>query len=94
MIYILSAFLVLSVVINLLMWWYIREYIKQTMNIRAMLEDFREEIGTYGEILEETLSMDIYYGEPTIENLVNNTKQVLVSFEELDSALGNILSGD
>ena len=62
--------------------------------MRSSLQEFQEEVKQYQDSISGVLSMDIYAGEPTIETLVNNTKVVLSSFEELDNILTNLLNGE
>ena len=93
MIYIVSIFLGLSIFVNVVFWWYIREYLKSLNEIQVSLRDFQEEVEEYSESLQSFLSMEIYHGEPTIEALVKNTQQILSSFTDLGYVITNLLSG-
>ena len=94
MIYIVTIFLVLSIGANVVLWWYIREYLKSLNDVQVSLEYFQEEVEEYNESLQSLLAMEIYNGEPTVEALVKNTQQISSSFEELSYIITNLLSGD
>mgnify|MGYP003115554156 FL=1 len=94
MIYIISIALGLSFVVNILLYWYIREYLKSLAEVRTSILEFQKDVYDYNESLQSVLAMEIYHGEPTIEALVKNTQQVSESFDELGSVITNLLSGD
>lgn len=92
MIYTLGLILTLSVFVNILVVWYIRHLLKiynksieDMVGIFSNLEDFQEQI-------EKVYSMEVYYGDATIENMINNiskmSKKIETFLEESSQALG------
>lgn len=94
MIYTLSLLLVLSVTINVMVIWYIRkllqEYNESTDKMLAIfseLEDFQEQI-------EKVYNMEVYYGDVTIENMINNITKIANTIDEFLRDASETLDGD
>ena len=76
MFYIISFGLFLSVVINIIFLWYARNLIKL---VAFTNEDNREiyiALSDYQDHLENVYSMDLFYGDSTLESLLKHTKQI------------------
>ena len=71
--YFLGFILTLSLSINIMLVWYVREYIKRIRAVYEELEGFREAVDNYNETLEKLTKMEVYHGEPTIQAIMENT---------------------
>tara|TARA_R100001086_G_scaffold249517_1_gene189542 strand:+ start:410 stop:703 length:294 start_codon:yes stop_codon:yes gene_type:complete len=91
---IVSVFLVISVVMNMLLVWYIRESIKRINNLWQTFSVFQDVLVEYYETLEKVYKMDIYYGEPVIENMIKKTSELLSLYDNLKYLTDEIVSGE
>jgi hypothetical protein len=66
----------LSVVLNILFVWYIRNMILRFNFLGENLDNFVTEIQDYQEHLKKIGEMDIYVGDPTIIGLMQHTKDI------------------
>ena len=73
--------------------WYIREYIKRVTKWWESLQIFRERVIEYKLLIEKVYGMDIYYGEPVIQSLVEQTGNMINAYEDLNSLI-NEITGD
>ena len=94
MIYTLSIFLILSVAINAVVIWYIRNLLQQyndstekMLRIFSELEEFKEQI-------EKVYNMEVYYGDVTIENMINNITKISNTIEDFLREASETLDGD
>jgi hypothetical protein len=86
------ALLVFSVLTNLVLAWYCRELVRQfyylgnlTKQMKSMLREYKEHIST-------VFSKDMFFGDPTMESLVNHSKDVvrdLSTFMEVFDLVGD-----
>ena len=74
--------------------WYIRkllqEYNESTDKMLAIfseLEDFQEQI-------EKVYNMEVYYGDVTIENMINNITKIANTIDEFLRDASETLDGD
>jgi|TARA_R110000824_G_scaffold125178_5_gene284142 hypothetical protein len=91
MIYVLSLTTIVSLAANALLIWYIHEYIKRVRQIQRTTIKFRKITDNYKEALEKLTRMEIYYGEPTIQTLMESTYFVIDQQDKLSSSLLQIL---
>tara|TARA_R110002124_G_scaffold271966_1_gene440949 strand:- start:857 stop:1144 length:288 start_codon:yes stop_codon:yes gene_type:complete len=72
MIYILWGALAISLAINILVIWYIRNLIQvyngSLKEMFSLFKDFQE----FQEQIEKVYNMEIYYGDVTIENMIKS----------------------
>jgi|TARA_R110000823_G_scaffold167766_1_gene299768 hypothetical protein len=87
------TFLIISIVLNMVLVWYIREYIKRVTKWWESLQIFRERVIEYKLLIEKVYGMDIYYGEPVIQSLVEQTGNMINAYEDLNSLI-NEITGD
>ena len=94
-------FLYVSVALNILFLWYIRKSLNNASDIEADLLALLKIVENYTEDLEEVHGMQMFYGEPVLQNLINNSKSTFneiidvlekyydVGIEEIDNEQNN-----
>ena len=93
--------LYVSVACNILLLWYIRKSVKNINDIEVDLLSLLKTVENYTEDLDEVHSMEMFYGEPVLQQLINNSKSTLneiidviekyydVGIEEIDDEQSN-----
>lgn len=92
--YFLGFILTISLSINIMLVWYVREYIKRIRAVYEELEGFRETVDNYNEALEKLTRMEVYHGEPTIQAIMENTFYLIEYQKSVSSSLLQILGED
>ena len=85
MIWIVSA-LTASILINILGVWYVSKILSKLLFTSDNLGDLYLTLRVYEEYVDELFQMDMFFGEPIIEGLIDRTKMVrqeLEKFEEI-----------
>jgi hypothetical protein len=85
MIWIVSA-LTASILINILGVWYVSKILSKLLFTSDNLGDLYLTLRVYEEYVDELFQMDMFFGEPVIEGLIDRTKMVrqeLEKFEEI-----------
>ena len=76
MIYLFASLAVFSIIINIGLFWYIRNLLRYS---REMLGDFIEvsdEFTSFVEHLDAVYKMDRFYGDATLEGMLEHTKEL------------------
>ena len=74
--------LVASVTANLFAFWYIRVVLTKLMFVGENLGDLVEVIGSYKKHLGGIYEMDMFYGDETLQFLMEHTKSLLAILEQ------------
>ena len=82
MIYFVSIIALLSVAINVALFWYIRKLLSYTQEMLGDFIDLSEEVLTFGEHLDSVYKMDRFYGDTTLEQMLEHTKELNVFLKE------------
>ncbi len=69
--------LVLSFCLNVLLLWYIRRMLKQMLSVSDNMGNLVEDLASYQNHLQQLYEMEMYYGEPSIKNLIVHSRQVI-----------------
>ncbi len=72
----LITFFAISLTINIVFVWYVRELLKQFSVIESQFGKMFEDTLSYEEHLESVYNMDTFFGEPVLSSLLEHTKQV------------------
>ena len=64
----------ISVAVNVLLLWYVRELLKRFSFFSANIEVFDELITNYEKHLNAVYELETFYGDSTIEGLLRHTK--------------------
>lgn len=87
----LSFFLLLSLVLNGVLIWYVRKLIKNLNAGIESIDDFQKLLEEYCSLMESVNSLEEYYGDDTIVAAIKNTKVVI---EAAKSYKKNTLNGE
>ena len=72
----LITFFAISLTINIVFVWYVRELLKQFSVIESQFGKMFEDTLSYEEHLESVYNIDTFFGEPVLSSLLEHTKQV------------------
>ena len=73
----LEFFLILSLILNILLGWYIAQLIKRFLGVSEGLDDFFDVLEEFSGHLEVINNMETYYGDATLQNLVEHSKDIV-----------------
>lgn len=76
--------LLISIIFNLLLCWFIYGGLERQAALVALIEDLEYKIDLFSKHLEKVYELPMYYGEPTIENLIQHSKILLSSFKQFN----------
>ena len=78
--------LIVSAVVNLFFIWYVYTLLKKLLFVSDNIEDFLETLSDYSEYIETIYNMETYYGDETIERLLEYSKEIvqeIKAYEEI-----------
>ena len=75
-------FLVLSVILNGVLLWYIRKMLGKLLSVSDNMGNLVEDLASYQNHIQQLYEMEMYYGEPSIKNLIIHSKQILEHVKE------------
>ena len=78
----LPFFFFLSLTINIILMWYIFNSFKEYRQLEGDIEDMLVKIVELEEHLVNIHQMEMFYGEPTLQSLIEHTKLVVTDLEE------------
>jgi hypothetical protein len=73
----LIFFLVLSLLLNGILLWYIRKMLGKLLSVSDNMGDLVEDLASYQNHLQQLYEMEMYYGEPSIKNLIVHSRQII-----------------
>jgi hypothetical protein len=79
--------LLISVALNILCIWYIRNILKDYFYVLENLEDLFDVIDVFSAHLESVHALETFYGEPTLQNLIKHSKDVVGEIDTYKRAL-------
>jgi|10_taG_2_1085330.scaffolds.fasta_scaffold83080_4 hypothetical protein len=71
------TFLTISILFNVFFIWYIYQVLKKLLFVSENIGDLLETLESFGEHLEEVYSLETYYGDQTLENLLEHSKEIV-----------------
>jgi len=80
----MTVYLVLagSIILNVLLMWYVVRILRKFLFISANLSDLFLTTKSYEVFVASLYSMNSYHGEPIIQELIAKTREVLTEIEE------------
>ena len=82
---VLSVFCAIAVIIIVFLIWYIRKILNELLYISGNIGDFLVVIDNYSEHLETVYNMETYYGDETIQGMVEHTKVIVEEIRQFES---------
>lgn len=79
--------LVLSVSLNGLFFWYLRRTTGRLLFISENLNDLITLIGVYRKHIKSVYEMEMFYGEPVLENLIKHTSSLYDVLEDYEDVV-------
>ncbi len=78
---------VLSVSLNVLFIWYLRRTTSRLLFISENLNDLITLIGVYRSHIKTVYEMEMFYGEPVLENLIKHTSSLYDVLEDYEDVV-------
>ena len=78
--------LIISVAINIFFIWYVYNLLKKLLFVSENIEDFLDVLQNYSEHIEPVYNMETYYGDETINRLLEHSKEIvkeIKAYEEI-----------
>jgi len=89
--------LILSVSINIIAFWYIKKILTRFLFISQNLNDLVKIIKTYRDHIKSIYSLEMYYGDETMQNLISHTvslSELLEDYEDIYSITEPLIEED
>lgn len=80
----ISILLILSLIINAFLVWYLYRFFIRYSDLVSLVEDLQYKIFYFSKHLESLYELETYYGEPTVQKLIEHSKVLLSSFDEFN----------
>jgi hypothetical protein len=95
--FVLNLALVISVLLNVVLIWYIRELIKRMWSVVSSKKPFLEEVDSYLSHLKNVYEMEMFYGDETLQGLIDHTRyisNILNQYKEVESFIEEEKDGE
>lgn len=76
--------LVCSTILNVFLALYLRSLLLKHSDLVSLIEDIQYKIKFFTEHLESIYGLEVFYGEPVIQNLIEHSKTLLSSFNDFN----------
>ena len=70
-------FLIISLIFNVLLAWYIVKMIKRVLTFQERLDEFVDGLVTYEGHIDVVSNLETYYGDETLTNLLRHSKAIV-----------------
>ena len=88
----LSIVLFLSISANVFVGWYLSNLLKRFVFLSENLSDLLTLVSNYSTHLKRLYEMEAFYGEPTLEHLINHTKDLIEILKDYEDVYSIALS--
>jgi methyl-accepting chemotaxis protein len=92
-----TILLVFSILLNVLLLWYISYALKKLLFISDNMGNLMDSMKEFSDHIEKVHSMETYYGDATLENLIKHSKDVvdeIKKYEEIYNLTNETNEGD
>ena len=72
----LIILLIVSISVNVLLGWYIKQLFKRILYIQNNIGDLFNDVDRYHKYLEKVYQLPVLHGEPTVEEMLSRTKKI------------------
>ncbi len=79
---VISILLTLSVAINALLCWYMFKLLRRFLFLSDSLDNLFDELDGYTAHIDRVHSLETFYGEPVLQNLMNHSRGVVDYVDE------------
>ena len=76
--------LFISVALNGVLLWYIRKMLGKLLSVSDNMGNLVEDLASYQNHLQQLYEMEMYYGEPSIKNLILHSRQIIEHVKEFN----------
>ena len=83
--FIIGLLLAVSVGANGFLCWFIYRSLVRQSDLVALIEDLEYKLDYFKQHLEGVYELPMYFGEPTIQNLIEHSRLLLRSFDRFNS---------
>ena len=66
-----------SIIINLFLVWYASRVLKESATLQGYMVNMFETLNTFSDHLEKIHSMEMFYGEPVLRDLIDHSRNVI-----------------
>lgn len=80
----INLFLVLLFTITIFLGWYIYKLLIRYSELVSLLDDIRYKIYIFSKHITQVYELETYYGDETLQNLIEHSNLLLSSFEQFD----------
>tara|TARA_R100000664_G_scaffold32019_1_gene46330 strand:+ start:11274 stop:11582 length:309 start_codon:yes stop_codon:yes gene_type:complete len=80
----LIFFLIISLILNGVLLWYIRKMLGKLLSVSDNMGNLVEDLASYQNHLQQLYEMEMYYGEPSIKNLIVHSRQIIEHVKEFN----------
>ena len=74
--------LVISIILNGVLLWYIRKMLGKLLSVSDNMGYLVEDLASYQNHIQQLYEMEMYYGEPSIKDLILHSKQIVEHVKE------------
>ena len=79
-----SIFLMVSLAINALLFWYIKHMLKKLLFVSDNTGDLLQVMNDFSTHLEQVHSLETFYGDMTLGNLIRHSKDVVAEIKKYE----------
>jgi hypothetical protein len=79
---VVSVILFLSIAINALLGWYMINLLKKFLFLSDNIDELFDQLEGYTVHIDNVHSLETFYGEPVLQNLMNHSKDVVSYVDE------------
>ena len=81
----MGIIMTVSILVNALLIWYITSLLKKFLFITNNVEDLSDSLTGLAEHMENVHSLETFYGEPVLQNLLKHTREVVEDIDRYKS---------
>ena len=85
-----SFLLVISVSLNVVFIWYIRNLIQEFRYLMENADDTMESLNDFTQHLERLYELETYYGDESLKNLIRHSKSILEEIKDFEVVVSSV----
>lgn len=78
------SFLIISLLINLFLIWFGYKLLIRQSEIVVLTQDIKYKINLFKNHINNIHELPMFYGEPTLQNLITHSKELVDSFDNFE----------